>query len=101
MIIHVVQPGDTLQSISEAYGVSLAALIQANGLTNSYSLVIGQSIIIVYPEITYIVKEGDTLHNIASSYNVTVLQLLQNNPFLSDRTYIFPGDVLVIKYNPT
>ncbi len=99
MIIHVVQPGDTLQSISDAYGVSLAALIQANGFTNSYSLVIGQSIIIVYPEVIYTVKEGDTLTDIANSHNVTVLQLLQNNPFLSDRTYIFPGDILVINYN--
>ncbi|MFT4143923.1 MAG: LysM peptidoglycan-binding domain-containing protein [Mobilitalea sp.] len=99
MIIHVVQPGDTLQSISDAYGVPLGTLIQANGLSDSYSLVIGQSIIIVYPESTYTVQVGDTLYSIANSHNVTVLQLLQNNSFLSDRTYIFPGDILVINYN--
>jgi spore germination protein len=97
MLIHVVKPGDTIQSIADFYGVSVTRLIQDNGLNND--LVIGQSLAILLPEITYTVKEGDTLKDIADFYNVTIMQLLRNNPYLSEREYIFPGDIIVIKYN--
>ena len=32
MIIHVVQPGDTLYSIARTYGVTVSKLVQDNGL---------------------------------------------------------------------
>jgi spore germination protein len=99
MLIHVVQPKDTIQSIADYYGISIVKLIQDNGLDEPTTLVTGQSIVIAIPEITYTVKEGDTLVDIANSYNVTVIQLLINNPFLSEREYIYPGDTIVIKYN--
>jgi spore germination protein len=99
MIIHVVQQGETIQSIAEFYGVSETLLIRNNGLENPSHLVIGQSLVIAYPEVTYTVKEGDSLISIANSYHVTVMQLLQNNPYLSEREYIFPGDIIVISYN--
>lgn len=98
MLIHVVQPGDTIQSIADYYGISVTNLIRNNGLDYLDTLVIGQSIVIAYPEITYTIKEGDTLISIANSFNVTVIQLLINNPYLSERDYIFPGDIIVIKY---
>lgn len=99
MIIHVVQPGETLQSIASNYETSEAKLIQDNGLISPYILVVGQSIIITYPTQTHTVIEGDTLLDIANSYNVSILQLLQNNPYLSDREFIYPGDIIVINYN--
>ncbi len=99
MIIHVVQQGETIQSIAEFYGVSETILIQDNGLENPNDLVIGQSLVIVYPELTYTVKDGDSLMDIAKFHNVTVMQLLQNNPYLADREYIYPGDKIVINYN--
>ncbi len=98
MIIHVVQLGDTIQSIADAYGISDSKLVLDNGLNPMNSLVPGQSIVIAYPEITYTVKEGDTLLGIANSFDVPVMQLLMNNPYLSEREYLFPGDVLVIQY---
>ncbi len=98
MIIHVVQQGDTIQSIAAYYGVSETVLIQDNGLINANRLVIGQTIVIVFPELTYTVKEGDNLYDIAVAHGVTVMQLLQNNPYLADRDYLFPGDILVISY---
>lgn len=99
MFIHVVQSGDTIQSIADQYEVSVRKLIQDNKLENPYDLVIGQCIVITVPELTYTVKEGDTLIGIAASHNVTVLQLLQNNPYLSEREYIYPGDIIIIHYN--
>ena len=58
MIIHVVQQGDTIESIAERYGVSVTRLIIDNGLEEPDHLVIGQSIIVAFPELTYTVQEG-------------------------------------------
>lgn len=99
MDIHVVEAGETIYSIADKYGVSATRLIQDNGLITPYNLVIGQTIVIAYPEQTYTVQEGDSLESIANAYNITLLQLLRNNPFLFDREFIYPGETLVISYN--
>ena len=78
MIIHVVQQGDTIQSIAEYYRISETVLIRDNALREPDNLVIGQAIVIAYPTLTYIVQEGDTLEGIANSHNVSLIQLLQN-----------------------
>lgn len=98
MDIHVIQQGETIISIAERYGVPVERLIEYNGLPNPYDLVIGQCIVIVYPEITYTVQEGDTLGGIATAYNTSIIQLLRNNPFLSDREFMYPGETLVISF---
>lgn len=98
MVIHVVQSGETVQSLAEYYGISVDKLIQDNGLNSPYNLDVGQSLVIVKPEIIYTVQEGDTLENIANYYNISLIQLLANNPYLSDREYLYPGDTIVISY---
>lgn len=98
MIIHVVQPGETIYSIASNYGKSVDRLIRENDLLNPNNLVVGQTIVIVYPKLTYIVKRGDTLVNIAKEHGVPLMQLLRNNPYLSDREYIYPGEEIVISY---
>ncbi len=101
MNIHVVQPADTINSIAEYYGVSVASLIQNNGLINPYNLVPGQTIVIVYPEQTHTVAEGESLEGIAGTYGVTVMQLLRNNPYITDREALYPGETMIISYNTT
>lgn len=101
MIIHIVQSGETIYSIAEKYNFSVTRLIEDNGLLNPNNLVVGQVIVIVYPEQIYTVQEGDSLESIANTYDVTVMQLLRNNPFLSDREFIYPGETIVISYNNT
>lgn len=98
MDIYVVQPGDTIYSIADKYGVSAEGLIQENELINPFNLVIGQTIVITYPKQVYTVQEGDTLSDIAAAHGITVIQLLRNNPFLSDREFIFPGETIIISY---
>jgi spore germination protein len=98
MIIHVVQPGETITSIANQYGVSVERLILDNDISNPNTLIVGQSIVIAYPTITYTVQEGDTLKGIADSYHISVMQILRNNPFLSDREFIYPDESLVISY---
>jgi spore germination protein len=98
MDIYVVQPGDTIVSIANKFGIPVYQLIQDNGLENTINLANGQAIVITYPTKTHIVQEGDTLQSIAKMYGTTLLQLLRNNSFLSDREYIYPGETLVISY---
>ncbi len=98
MTIHIVSPNETTQSIAEYYGISEDKLIEDNGLDSADQLIVGQSLVIVIPEITYTVKEGDTLRGIADAFQVSVIELLANNPYLSEREYIYPGDIIVIRY---
>ena len=98
MMIHVVQPNDTIDSIAAQYGVSVRQLLRDNGLENISSLVQGQTIVIVYPKLAYTVQEGDTLPSIANTYNVTEMQLIRNNPYLTDSEYLIPGENIVISY---
>jgi spore germination protein len=98
MIIHVVQSGDTVNSIAAKYGISATRLIQENELRRPYNLVVGDALVILYPEVIHTVEEGDTLEGIAASYGITLMELLRNNFFLSDREYIYPGEELVIRY---
>jgi spore germination protein len=99
MEIYIVKQGDTLQSIADEFGLSVQKLTQDNGLDESDSLIIGQTLIIAYPQQVYTVQQGDTLYDIANKFNVSIIQLLINNPFLSDREYIYPGETIIISYN--
>jgi spore germination protein len=98
MIIHTVQPDETIQSIAEMYGVSADRLMNDNGINDPSLLVVGDSLAVMFPKETYIVQEGDSLENIAFSQGVSVMELLRNNPQLSDRIYIYPGEELVISF---
>lgn len=98
MIIHVVQSDDTIYSIADKYGISTSRLIQENGLMDPDNLVVGQTIVIVYPEQIYVVQEGDTLVSIAEDTGVSVMQLLRNNPYLLDREVLYQGETLVVSY---
>ncbi len=98
MVIHVVQPGETIDSISKYYNIPANRLILENGITNPDNLAIGQTIVIVQPEILYVVQRGDTLESIAQQYRVSPMELLRNNPYLSDREFLYAGETIVISY---
>ncbi|MBW4847410.1 MAG: LysM peptidoglycan-binding domain-containing protein [Lachnospiraceae bacterium] len=98
MIIHVVQPGETIFTISEYYKIPVDRLILENGIINPDKLAIGQTIVIVQPETVYTVQAGDTLESIAEKHGVSTMELLRNNPYLSDREYLYSGETIVIKY---
>jgi spore germination protein len=98
MIIHVVQPGETIYSISEYYKIPVDRLILENGITNPDNLAIGQTIVIVQPETVYTVQPSDTLNSIAEQHGVSPLELLRNNPYLSDRDFLYTGETIVISY---
>lgn len=98
MDIHVVQPGDTMYRLAQQYGVPMERLLQDNQLPDPSQLVVGQTIVVQYPELTHTVRAGDSLYSIAQMHNTTAAQLLRNNPALQGRDLIYPGQVIVVKY---
>lgn len=98
MIIHVVQPGETINSISDYYKIPVDRLILENGIINPGNLATGQTIVIVQPETLYTVQAGDTLESIAEQHGTTPMELLRNNPYLSDRELMYAGETIVINY---
>ncbi len=82
--IHVVKKGDTLQSISRKYSLSVSELKDINNL-KSTKLKIGQKLSIkkeVPSE--YIVKKGDTLWKIAKKFNLDPDELMEINNLEDD-----------------
>lgn len=98
MIIHVVEPGQTLTSIANQYNVTTDRLITDNQLPNPENLLVGQSIVVLYTDVTHTVVEGDTLYDLAETYDVQVTQILRNNPWLADTQGLTPGETLVISF---
>ena len=98
MVLHIVEPGQTLYSIARQYGVSPERLRTNNGIGPTAQLAVGQCIAVLFPLVTHVVRAGETLYSIADAYGTTVLQLLRNNLFLNGRDLLLPGMVLVIRY---
>lgn len=97
MEIYVVQFGDTLDSIADQFGVSEQRLAYDNGIEGDM-LVVGQALLILFPDVEYVVQNGDTLYSIAQQFQVSVLQLVQNNSFLLNEDFLLPGRTIVIRY---
>lgn len=99
MIIHVVKQGETVYSIAGEYGVPPRQIIEDNGLADAPILVSGQTLVILFPDVTHTVRPGDTVYSIARMHEMSVKQLYRNNPQLSGLPRIVPGQVLTISYS--
>jgi spore germination protein len=98
MIIHTVQPDESLQQIAEMYQISVNRLLRDNHLPPYYEINAGHSLIITTPSKAYQVQENDTLTVIADAHKVPLLQIIRNNPFLSERESLYVGDELAIQF---
>ncbi len=98
MDIHVVQPNDTVHSIARQYGVGVERLIFDNQIQDVTKLVVGQALVILYPEIIHQVIQGETLTSIALLYQVSTIDLIRNNSYLAGNQTLFTGQTLIIKY---
>ncbi len=91
---HTVELGDTLAKIARAYGVTSAAIVEANNLASADLIYVGQRLLI--PEAggassksgtpiplptptIHVVQPGDTLSVIAKRYGTTVDRLVEIN----------------------
>lgn len=98
MDIYVVRPGDTVYSIAAEHEVSMSLLLANNQFPDPTRLVVGQTVVIQYPQRTYIVQSGDTLDSIANFEGISINALLRNNPVLRGENDILPGQELVLSY---
>ncbi|MEO1287551.1 MAG: LysM peptidoglycan-binding domain-containing protein [Chloroflexota bacterium] len=126
---HIVQPGETLSSIAELYGISIEALSEQNGIVDANAIYGGQELIITpiddsstlsttplptgepvvivagddnLPTVSgniHIVGQGETLFRIATGYGLTTQELAQANG-ITDPTVIFAGQQLIIPNLP-
>ena len=115
-LVHVVVEGDTLSGIAEHYGTTIAAITEANSLTDSV-IWIGQELTIPEaapaPEPTptatpesgsdgsgpssYTVQDGDTATDIAAAFNVTLAALAEANDLtIEELNNLVVGQVLTI-----
>ncbi len=120
---HAVAPGDTLARIAARYGVTVAALAEANDIADPDLIVIG-TILTVGPDRqdepagdrpaleeppddrpggpatrTHTVAPGDTMAHIAARYGVTVAALAEANGIV-DRNLVVVGTVLSVPAGP-
>ncbi len=117
---YVVQPGDNLFRISLRFGVTVAAIQEANGIANPNLIFVGQVLQIpggtgpvatAAPGAptaapapggtvgTYIVQPGDTLGRIAARFGTTVAAIAQANNIVNVNL-IYVGQVLQISGAP-
>lgn len=99
MIIHIVQPGETVYSIARQYSASPSQIIRDNGLGPSGYPALGQALIIAVPKVTHTVEPGESLFSIAMKYKTGVNQLRRNNLSLMGSDTIYPGQVIIISYD--
>ncbi|MFY0545422.1 glycosyl hydrolase family 18 protein [Brevibacillus sp. H7] len=79
MQIHVVQRGQTLTGIAEAYETTAQEIVRANELSDPNQLVVGQALVIPIVGSFYWVQKGDTLYTIGQKFGISAAQLARVN----------------------
>jgi len=102
---HTLQQGETLYSLSRKYGVSVAEIMNANGISSPENLSVGSKLVIPGTNSAnmndnsssslYIVQKGDTFYRIARNHGMSVSELFELNNFSSGRV-LKPGDELIV-----
>lgn len=109
--VHIVQRGDTLTNIASRYGVNLADLLQANGMTMNSVIHRGNQITIPGAggssgapapsapapagNTVYTVQRGDFLALIAANHQTTYIHLAQLNG-LTEPYLLHAGQLLIV-----
>ncbi|HSH78485.1 MAG TPA: LysM peptidoglycan-binding domain-containing protein [Herpetosiphonaceae bacterium] len=119
-ITHVIRRGETLTRIARRYGVTVAMIVQANGLPSASRIYAGQRLVIPTPgsapapspattgstpapspattgteQVTHVVRRGETLWGIARRYGVSVDAIAQANGLANVRV-VYARQRLVI-----
>lgn len=95
MFIYVVQNGDVLWEIADKLNSDVNKIVEANGLPDPNTLLVGQSLLIPEEPATHTVKLGDSAWKIAQSHGVSVQDLLWENRILNPEN-LYVGQVLRI-----
>ena len=119
---HIIQRGETLSQIAQAYGVSMRELMRLNGIDNADAIYVGQTLKLpqpptdidenatadeveplavksldadepLLPDRTHTVQRGETLSQIAQRYGIETRELMRLNGILNADT-VYAGQAL-------
>lgn len=83
MQIHVVRSGESLWKISQAYGVSLSEIADANQIPDPERIVVGETLVIPTRGRYHVVQPGETLWRISRDYSVPMDEIIRINQIKS------------------
>ncbi len=99
--VHVVQRGENLFRIALQYNMFAEQIAEANGITDSDTIVVGQRLIIPLrvsssaERLTHVVSTNETLASIAAAYSMSAEELIALNNLASAEA-LYVGQELVI-----
>jgi LysM repeat protein len=97
---HTVKANDTLYNLSKKYGVTIAAICDANGIKEADTLPLGKMLIIPDGKsCAYTVKDEDTLYSLSKVFGTTIAAIKAANGLKSNQ--INEGEVLSIPVGGT
>lgn len=96
IINHTVQPGDTISTIAEKYGITVSTLLWENNLS-SYSIIRPGDKLSILPVsgVTHNVARGENLSSISKKYGISQEEIFEANG-MTDSSRIAVGQELVI-----
>lgn len=92
-INYTIKAGDSLSAIAAQYGISTAALMAANGITNPNLLTVGQVIIIPPPDLTTVTTAVPTPATVVPP----VVPILKINAILRTGTASPVGEMVILQ----
>ena len=106
MQIHVVQEGQTIFGIAEAYNTTIGEIVSANEIPDPNRLVVGQALVIPIYGRFYWVQPGDSLWSISQRFGLSYQELANINrisPYrplqVGTRLYIPPLSRVTKEFN--
>lgn len=99
MEIITVAQGDTVFSIASRYGLSVEKIISDNGLPPDGALVVGQALVLLFPQNTYSSDFYESVSSVANKEDTSTRKIFQNNYFLAGRNRLNPFEEIVIDYD--
>lgn len=105
---YTVQPGDTVSSIAQRYGLATAAVLALNGLSWSSSIFPGQVLRLTTAPVKatglpapttvdgrYTIAKGDTISALAARFGISTQSILDANG-LTWSSIVYPGQTITI-----
>lgn len=98
MEIITVAPGDTVSSIAQNFGLNPQKIIYDNGLDDIGTLIVGQSLILLFPEDIYTANEDTSIGVISQQTATPERTIYRNNFFLGGSNRAPSGSSVVLQY---